>query len=204
MFFHRAKTLLRKDVRSHSFTSYDVEELINKLNINLNRWIVAGTVTANDYSRHTRGLSFKKNMAIVQECDDETVLKVFEQKETFAKEEAASNEAIDTAVKGLMDDVNKFLQDSADAMVLEESAMTSEESTSNEAVDHTMQELVNGVTKCLRDNLTISNRYEAKEFAPPVFNTDQDDSVIPESIGSRKRKGDLIGKGKNKKQKGNP
>ncbi|KAF9959263.1 hypothetical protein BGZ65_000611 [Modicella reniformis] len=101
----------------------------------------------------------------------------FERKETFAKDDAASNEAIDTVMKGLVDDVNKFLQEvcfvnsqhvaqtlceaindeatcSADAMVLEESARTSKESTSNEAVDHTIQEL-NGVTKCLRELQTV-------------------------------------------------
>ncbi|KAF9939659.1 hypothetical protein BGZ65_009935 [Modicella reniformis] len=74
-------------------------------------------------------------------------------------------------------------------MVLEESAITSEESTNNEAVDHTILRSKSGKSRGRSNsNLTTGNRYKAKEFAPPVFNTDQDDLVTPESIGCRKRK----------------
>ncbi|KAF9944235.1 hypothetical protein BGZ65_012388 [Modicella reniformis] len=157
MLFHRVKTLLRKDVRSRSFTSYDVEGLINKPNINLNQWIVAGTMTTNDYSRHTRDLFFKENMAIVQECDGETVLKVFEtgvtnlQLMSFSterrplqkkkKDEAASNEAMDTAMKGVVDDVNKFLAINVKKRVIGESSTSTSEAITDEATSRAPEQV---------------------------------------------------------------
>ncbi|KAF9142547.1 hypothetical protein BGX20_007219, partial [Mortierella sp. AD010] len=131
MLFHRLKTLLRKDAKSHVFTEYEIENVIQKLEINEVQWIVAGIVTNNDYSGHVKGQSFAKNLAVVRRgdaMDEESVLEqycaemgvssmryrpamdIFIDRFETTEEESNSNEAVDMTMKKLVESVSMFFQ----------------------------------------------------------------------------------------------
>jgi hypothetical protein len=69
MLFHGVKELLRKERGADVYTSYSVADVIQRLQVNEAQWVVAGVVTNNDYAGHVRGQSFKKNLAVLRECD---------------------------------------------------------------------------------------------------------------------------------------
>lgn len=130
MLFYPLKTLLRKDTRNHTFTEYNIESLIQKLNVTTPQWIAAGIVTNNDYSGHLRGQSFVKNLGVVRSCIavdakgvlDQYCIKMNVDKDRYKMaadifldrlettvEESSSNEAIDAAMKEVVKHVSIFL-----------------------------------------------------------------------------------------------
>lgn len=132
MLFHRVKELIRKVPRSCTFTSYNLEDVLQKLEVSEAQWVVAGVVTNNDYTRHVPGQSFPKNLALVRECD------------------ARSNQdVLDQYCAKL--GVNSTMFGSAKDVFFDRFETTEADSTSNEAVDAVMKELVNSVTRCLKE-----------------------------------------------------
>lgn len=79
LLFHGLKSLLRKDFKSRSFNEYRVKDILQKLDISEQQWIVAGLVTNNDYSSHIRGQSFAKNIAAVRDCSGDGAKDVLNQ-----------------------------------------------------------------------------------------------------------------------------
>ncbi|KAF9954192.1 hypothetical protein BGZ65_004192 [Modicella reniformis] len=67
--FHGAKTLLRQDPRTRSFTTYDIQKVQETLEVNQEQWAVAAVVTNNDYTKQVRGQTFAKNLDLVRDCD---------------------------------------------------------------------------------------------------------------------------------------
>ncbi|KAI8356861.1 hypothetical protein B0O80DRAFT_527599 [Mortierella sp. GBAus27b] len=125
--FRGVNQLLRKDPRNYTFTSYDVQEILDKLELTRSQWTVAATTTNNDYTAQVKSQSFAKNVEIVRASDAGDPAGVLEQyctvmnvdsgrygpaKDIFMNKtetimtESTGNVAIDLAMCGLVDRVN--------------------------------------------------------------------------------------------------
>ena len=95
------------------------------------QWVVAGVVTNNDYTGHVRGQSFKKNLAVLRECDAVDKQHSLQQ---YCTKMGVSSTRFDSATDAFF----KRLE-------------TSEtDSTSSGRVDGDIKEMVNVVTKYLK------------------------------------------------------
>ncbi|KAI8345727.1 hypothetical protein B0O80DRAFT_266241 [Mortierella sp. GBAus27b] len=129
--FHGVKQLLRKDPRNHTFTSYHVEEILEKLEVTRSQWTVAAVTTNNDYSAQVKSQTFSKNIETARASDSEDPAAVLEKyctimnldngrfgpsKDVFMDNietimtESTSNESIDLAMRGLVDRINVCFQ----------------------------------------------------------------------------------------------
>ncbi|KAG0371405.1 hypothetical protein BGZ54_000032 [Gamsiella multidivaricata] len=63
---HGMKVLLRKGLRNRTSTSYEMEDVTQKLSVSEAQWIVAAVVTNNDYTSHVTGRSFAKSLAMLE------------------------------------------------------------------------------------------------------------------------------------------
>ncbi|KAG0197167.1 hypothetical protein BGX31_004998, partial [Mortierella sp. GBA43] len=129
--FHGVKQLLRKDPRNHTFTSYHVEEILEKLEVTRSQWTVATVTTNNDYSAQVKSQTFSKNIETARASDSEDPAAVLEKyctimnldngrfgpsKDVFMDNietimtESTSNESIDLAMRGLVDRINVCFQ----------------------------------------------------------------------------------------------
>jgi hypothetical protein len=123
--------LLRQDPRNHTFTSYQVQEILEKLEVTRPQWTVAAITTNNDYSAQVRSQTFAKNIEIARASnagDPSTALDqyctimnvdsgrygpakdIFVDKVQTIMTESTSNEAIDLVMCGLVGRVNACLQ----------------------------------------------------------------------------------------------
>ncbi|KAI8605759.1 hypothetical protein EDD21DRAFT_110602 [Dissophora ornata] len=135
MLFHGVKELLRKEPGADVYTSYSVADVIQMLQVNEAQWVVAGVVTNNDYTGQIRGQSFKKNLAVLRECDAVDKQDILHQ---YCAKMGVSSTRFDSAT----DVVFKRLE------------TTETDSTSSDGVDGDMKEMVNVVTKYVKQTRT--------------------------------------------------
>jgi hypothetical protein len=131
MLFHGVKELLRKERGADVYTSYSVADVIQRLQVNEAQWVVAGVVTNNDYAGHVRGQSFKKNLAVLRECDAVDKQDLLQQ---YCTKMGVSSTRFDSATDAFF----KRLE------------TPETDSTSSGGIDDDMKEMVNVVTKYLK------------------------------------------------------
>ncbi|KAI8356066.1 hypothetical protein B0O80DRAFT_497583 [Mortierella sp. GBAus27b] len=129
--FHGVKRLLKKDSRTHKFTSYDVDNIIQHLGVSRDQWALAAVVTNNDYSKQVRGQTFSKNIVAVRDCDkNDRSLALNQYCARFGVDATWFSQATGIFFDGI------------------ETLM--EASTSNDHIDTMFKEMANSTTICLQ------------------------------------------------------
>ncbi|KAF9163129.1 hypothetical protein BGX20_001442, partial [Mortierella sp. AD010] len=238
LLIHGLDTLLRKDTRSHAFTEYKIEHVIQKCQVGP-QWIVAGIVSNNDYSSHLPGQSLAKNVAAVMECDAvsersvldqyctmkdvssvvfQPAMDIFFDKQEILEAESTSNGTIDATMERIVNSVSRDLRESK---VTDKSTTTSAHSLASQEIIASEEVMANGGSIIDEENtvsleasqidiknkakkcfLTSGNKFVAKQFTTPVFNTDTNNSIESVSRKGKRRTANTINKGgPNKKRK---
>lgn len=130
--FHGVRTLYRWDSCRRVFTTYDVCELIKKLGVTEAQWVVAAIVTSNDYSTHIRGQSFRKNLALLRDCDADDEQGVLDQ---YCRMMSVRRDMFEPSTQVFIDKVETTMDDQK----------------SNGDIDQTMKDLASRVTQYFQE-----------------------------------------------------
>ncbi|KAF9914938.1 hypothetical protein FBU30_002289, partial [Linnemannia zychae] len=184
--FHGCDVLYRWN--GNGYSEYNIEKIIQQLNVTWEQWVTAAICTSNNYTTHATGQSFKKNMGLLRQCNANTIQGVLQQ---YCEIIGVSPSSFDESI----------------SIFIHKTETIEKENDSNDTdVDRLMQDTVTEVTQYFRefkrhDIVRKSRQAElpkpetakpkwlfGNEYKPRVFNHRATDLDYQDPTPPRKRK----------------